>query len=141
MARRKLAGTEDVEPFKLSVILPPDLYQRLEDIRARRDEEMSRVVRELLERGLEAGTQLQDPQSMNASTSPTGVHEEEELLLTVRLVGEHRECLALASELLNLEPVSLTQLIISENIDTYVGRGREKQEQLRRVIEGERQGH
>ena len=50
------------------------------------------------------------------------------------MIGEHRECLALASELLNLEPVALVQIIISENVAAYVERAREQQAELRRII-------
>jgi hypothetical protein len=140
MGRRKFAGTKVIEPFKLSVILPPDLYQRLEDHRASRGEEMSRVVRELLEKGLEAGNPHQDTQSTNASASSTGGQGEEELVITIRLTGAYRECLTRASELHNLEPVALAQLILSENVAAYVGRGREKQQEIRRLIDEERQG-
>jgi hypothetical protein len=140
MGRRKFTATKVVEPFKLSVILPPDLYQRLEDHRAERGEEISRVVRELLESGLEAGKPRQGTQSMDASTSTTGGLGEEELVLTIRLTGAYRECLTRASELHNLEPVALAQLILTENIAAYITKGRERQEEIRRLVSGEQQG-
>jgi hypothetical protein len=92
-------------------------------------------------KGLRAERLQQDQRSSNPEASPTGVQDAEELLLTIRLVGEHRECLALVSELLNLDPVALIQLIIRENVAAYVERGREQQAELRRIIEGEQQGN
>ena len=126
---------------KISVLLPQDLYQQVEQLRERRGVDLSVVVRELIATGLLVNPQHQGSRGMNPAASPTGVQGEEELVLTIRLIGEHRECLALASQLLNLDPVALVQLIISENVVAYVGRGREKQEQLRRTIEGQQQGN
>ena len=126
---------------KISVLLPQDLYQQVEQLRERRGVDLSVVVRELMAKGLRAERLQQDQRSSNPGASPTGVQEGEELVLAIRLIGEHRECLALASELLNLEPVALVQIILSENVAAYVERGREQQAELRRIIEGEQQGN
>jgi hypothetical protein len=126
---------------KISVLLPQDLYQQVEQLRERRGVDLSVVVRELMAKGLRAERLQQDQRSSNPEASPTGVQGSEELVLTIRLVGEHRDCLRLACGLLNLDPVALVQIIISENVAAYVERGREQQAELRRIIEGEQQGN
>lgn len=136
MGRKKRA---DGPLIKISVLLPQDLHQQVELLRVRRGVDLSIVVRELLATGLLAERLQQGPRGANAGASPTGVHGEGELVLQVRLTDGHRDCLRLASELLDLEPATVAQLILVENIAAYVGRGREKQQELRRIIEEGRQ--
>jgi hypothetical protein len=136
MGRKKHA---DGPLDKISVMLPQDLHQQVERYRVRRAIDLSTAVRELLVMGLLADRQQQGPRGINPGASPTGVHGEGEVVLTVRLTGGHHDCLHLASELLDLEPAALVQLILTENVAAYVARGRQKQEELRRLIGGEGQ--
>ena len=131
MGRKKHA---DGPLDKISVMLPQELYQQVERYRARRGIDLSTAVRELLAMGLLADRQQHGPRGINPGASPKRVHGEGELVLTVRLTGGHRDCLQLASELVDLEPAALVQLILTENLAAYVERGRQKQEELRRLI-------
>jgi hypothetical protein len=131
MGRKKHA---DGPLDKLSVMLPPELHQQVERYRVRRGINLSTAVRELLAMGLLADRQQQGPRGINPGASPTGIHGEGEFVLTVCLTGGHRDCLQLASELLDLDPGALVQLILTENLAAYVERGRQKQEELRRLI-------
>jgi hypothetical protein len=136
MGRKKHVGG----PLKkLSVMLPKELHQQVEQYRVRRGIDLSTAVRELLAMGLLADRQQQGPRGINPGASPTGVHGEGEFVVSIRLTAGHRDCLQLAGELLDLDPAALVQLILTENLAAYVERGRQKQEELRRLIGGEGQ--
>jgi hypothetical protein len=125
MSRRKLSGSEGGEHFKLSVILPMDLYRRLEEFRARRDDEMSRVVRELLERALEGEQQ-----------EPRGEARGDLRSLTITLRPELFHCVWLAAAYLGMATGDLVQRMLDEHIEEYIQKGEQRIEELRRILEG-----
>jgi hypothetical protein len=102
-----------------------DLYRRLEELRARRDEEMSRVVRELLERALEA-----------EQREPRGEARGDLRSLTVTLRPELLHCIQLAAGMLNLDTKALVQTMLTEHTDEYIQKGEQKIQELRRILEG-----
>ena len=136
MGRQRLSGRASV---KVSLLLPPELHRQVEDLVARRKWDKSHVLRHLIELGLVAERQQASPAVPQPTTQERGGQGRQDL--TVGLTAELLSCIDLAARLHGLEPAALIRQMVDEQIATYIAKGRERQEELRRLIEEERQGH
>jgi hypothetical protein len=126
----------DPDSDKVSFMLLQELNQQVEDLRARRKWSKSYTLRYLIELGLDAERQQTSPATSQPGAQQDSGQEGRGLLID--LSGELRACIDLAAELHGLDAKSIVQLILVENIEAYIERGRQKRQELRRIL-GERQ--
>jgi hypothetical protein len=90
------------------------------------------VIRHLIELGLVAEGQRSSPTVAQPSTQERGGQGRQDL--TVGLTAELLSCIDLAASLHGLEPAALIRHMVDEQIATYITKGRERQEELRRLL-------
>ena len=73
------------------------------------------------------------------SASDRGVGREGQGLM-IGLTDELRACIDLAAGLHGVDSKTLVQMIIGETVATYIERGKQRREELRRLVEEGRQG-
>src|SRR6516162_8628868 len=113
MGRQRRSGPD---PEKVSVLLPSELDQQVEDFAARRKWAKSHVLRHLIELGLVTEQQQASPVTPQQATPQAGQE------LAIRLTAELWACIELAAGLHGLEPAALVQQMVGEHITTYIAK-------------------
>jgi hypothetical protein len=121
-------------------MLPPERNQQVEELAAHRRCNKSHVIRHLLELGFAAEQRGQEssPSVASPGSLPGSGHEGPNL--TIELTAELRDCIQLAARLHGLQPAAIVQRMIGDHIAACITKGREKQQELLRIIEEGRQG-
>ena len=136
MGRQRLSGPEAV---KVSFLLPHQLNRQVEDLVARRKWDKSHVLRHLIALGLDAERRQEGSPAIAPSESDRGAGQEGQGLM-IGLTDELRACIDLAAGLHGVDSKTLVQMIIGETVATYIERGKQRREELRRLVEEGRQG-
>src|SRR6516225_1446420 len=134
MGRQRLSGPD---PVKVSLLLPPELNRQVEDLVARRKWDKSSVVRHLIELGLVAERQQGSSVASQPATQQGGEQAGQDL--AIRFTAELWACIEFAARLHGLKPAALVQQMVDEHIAMYIAKGRERKEELRRLLSEERQ--
>lgn len=132
MGRKKQPGGEGGGgrgKFELNVRLTPQLHRRLEQARAQRDADIDRYVRELLDWALEL--EQRDPEG----ETRRGMYN-----LTITLRPELYRYLRLAASYLGIDANSLIQRMLHEHLEAYLAEGRQRVQEIRRLLEEFRGG-
>jgi Ribbon-helix-helix protein, copG family len=128
MGRRRLSQPDEPKPEKISLLLPPPLAARVEEARQRHGITTSALVRRLIEEGIDRWLR---PGDAPAPVPPEGGGAG---AVTVRLGPELLRALDAAAELWGLDRAALVQLMLAEGLPGYVAGGRERRDELRRLL-------
>jgi hypothetical protein len=115
-------------------MLPPERHRQVEELAAHRRCNKSYVIRHLLELGIAAEQRGQESSPSVASPGSLPGSGHEGVNLTIELTAELRACVELAARLHGLQAAALVQQMVGEHVAACIAKGREKQEEFRRLV-------
>jgi hypothetical protein len=128
MGRRRFSQPDEPKPEKISLLLPPPLAARMEQARRRHGITTSQLVRRLIEEGIDRWLR---PGVAPAPVQPEGGGVG---TVTVSLGPELLRALDAAAELWGLDRAAFVQLMLAEGLPAYVEGGRQRRDELRRLL-------
>jgi hypothetical protein len=113
------------ELVKYSILIPPYLDRLIVQACADVNRKKSELIREMIEK--QVGRYLKIP-------TPAGPASGDREVITIELHRELIDGLAAAGRALNVETSSMIQIILTEQLTTYLERGMKQQDALRALM-------